>query len=142
MRENAVDAENDERNRQCNCDDATRLDRADDRERHRRRRAAGDRRIRDVMPRHATKEFDDQRLNEKRERCVRKWEVAIGHVAHRDPCRGFDDVAVVPEDRQARVLPHHECGSRDRKQQHRDHVALVKNIRTARMSAAHAIHHV
>src|SRR5437762_683263 len=111
MREDAVDAE--ERERQREADRGRAWDEtAHDEVGERGGGAAGEHGVRDVVPVDAAEDSDDGGLDEEGQRCVWKGKVAVRDVARGDARGVLEDVADVPEDGQARTLPKHDCGAR------------------------------
>jgi len=53
---------------------------------------------------------DEQRLDHKSYGRVRERKIAIGKIAEGNPVGVFQNVAEVPENRQARILPEDNCG--------------------------------
>src|SRR5437899_3287365 len=111
MREDAVDAEKHERQREADGGRA-RDEAAYDEVGQGGGDAAREHGVRDVMPIDAAEDSNDRGLDEERQRRVWKGKIAVGDVARGDACGVLEDVADVPEDGQARTLPKHDRGAR------------------------------
>src|SRR5438045_8238170 len=69
------------------------------------------------MPEDAARETDDRGLREEGQRRVGERKVSVGDVAEGDAVRVLQDVARVPEDSEARVLPDDHGGARGEEQE-------------------------
>src|SRR5207244_11805714 len=73
-----------------------------------RAQAAHDRAISDVVPEHSPGKLDDRRLDQKRQRRVRKGKIAIRNIAERYAVRVFENVTNIQKYSELRVLPHYD----------------------------------
>src|SRR5579863_6546070 len=72
--------------------------------------SAHDRAVDDMMKEDSPRKPDEPRLDQKSSGRVGKWEIAVGEIAEGNSVGIFEDVAEVPEDRQARILPEGDGG--------------------------------
>ena len=85
--------------------------------------AAGDCDIEHMVKKDPARQADNRGWKKKRERRVREWKVAIGHLPEGDALRSVENVAEIEEHRDVRILPKHHAGSRGKKRHSREPVA-------------------